>query len=370
MKNLLLVILMVSFWVPTVDAAPKFYGKAFITTDYINSKADRSTRLRTGEATKALNEYDENTVEINSHSGRLGLRGSEDMTDNTDLVYKLEYGISVDGDKSAFKNRDTYLGLKNKQYGELRVGRNSSILGEVDKVIVTEGYWDNLGDSKLKREDELRALNMLDDSRQSNSVVWIAPQYEDLPLDLRLQYAADESFSSESRGRKDGFATSLLYEPDAGYTVGLAYSKDMDVDDDISILDLTDPDEPRRKKVNYGGDVIRAALTADIDKYISLPNDVTLGLMYQQVDYDFDDSQKERGWVVSGEMDLDNFAKPASIYLQYNRTDNLNGYDNSNSDQIVLGGKYDFKKNITGHAYIGQNSADYVAVSKIQGGRC
>ncbi len=125
MKKLLLVTAIVALSVSSAQADPKFYGKVFLTADYINSEADRNTRLDANETTKALDGYDKNTVEVNSHSGRLGLKGSEAMTDSTDVVYQLEYGISVDGDKSAFKSRDTYLGLDNKKFGELRVGRNS-----------------------------------------------------------------------------------------------------------------------------------------------------------------------------------------------------------------------------------------------------
>lgn len=367
MKKLLLATAIAALSLSTAQAAPKFYGKIFLTADYINAQADINTRLGPNETTEALDNYDENTIELNSHGSRIGLRGSEAMTENTDVIYKLEYGTSVDGDDKTFKSRDTYLGLDNKTFGQIRVGRNSSVLGEVDKSIVTEGYLDNLGDSKLKSEDELRALNMLDDSRQSNSIVWISPKYQDIPLELRLQYAADESFGSDDDSDQDGFATALLYEPEAGYTLGLAYSKDMDINDKIRILDLANPNKPRRKNVGYGGDVIRGEITADVDKYFALPAPVTLGLMYQQADYDFKGSKKEKGLVVSGKMNLENFAKPASVYLQYNKTDNLNGYDDSNSDQIVLGGTYDFKKNIIAHAYIGKNSADYVAVGKIKG---
>ncbi|MDN5802866.1 MAG: porin, partial [Psychrobacter sp.] len=67
---------------------------------------------------------------------------------------------------------------------------------------------------------------------------------------------------------------------------------------------------------------------------------------------------KEKGLVVSAEMGLANFARPASVYLQYNKTDNLAGIEDSDSDQIVLGGKYMYKDNMIAHAYVGQNSAD------------
>lgn len=361
MKKLLLASAVAALSVSTAQAAPEFYGKVFVTADYINSKADMNTGLKNNERAEALDDYDENRLELNSHSSRLGVKGSEKMTANTDLIYKLEYGLSVDGDSRTLKSRDTYLGLDNKDFGEFRFGRNSSVLGEVNNVSLTEGYWDNLGDSKLKRENELRALNMLDDSRQNNSIVWFAPKYKKLPLELALQYSADESFVGDDDEGKNGFGASLMFEPDNGFTAGLAYSKDMDIDDDINLLNPIDPKE--KNKVNYGGDVIRGTVTADLSKYIAAP--VKLGVMYQQADYDFTGSEKEKGLVVSGEMGLMNFNKPASIYLQYNKTDNLNGFSNSNSDQIVLGGKYEFKKHITGHAYIGQNSADYVAIGKI-----
>ena len=357
MNKLVLTSAIAALTISAAHAKPEFYGKVFVTADYINSEADVNTLLNANERVEALNNYDENTVEINSHSSRLGLKGSEAMTANTDIVYKLEYGFSVDGDKSDFKSRDTYLGVANKKLGEFRVGRNSSVLGNVNNVTLTEGYWDNLGDSKLKNEKELRALNMLDDSRQSNSIVWIAPKYNELPIELALQYVADEKFEDAN----NGYGASLMFDQGKGFTAGLAYSKDMDVKDDITLLNLIDP--KKKNKVDYGGDVIRATVTADLSKYIAAP--LTMGVMYQQADYDFAGSSKEKGLVVSGEMGLTQFAKPASVYMQYNKTDNLNGFSNSDSDQVVLGGKYKFKKNITAHGYIGQNSADYVAVGKV-----
>lgn len=357
MQKLLLTSAIAALTVSSAQAAPQFYGKIFATADYINSEADVNNRLAADERVEALDNYDKNTVEINSHSSRLGIKGSEAMTANTDIIYKLEYGFSVDGDKSDFKSRDTYLGVANKKLGEFRVGRNSTVIDNVNNVTLTEGYWDNLGDSKLKSEKELRALNMLDDSRQNNSIVWIAPKYKSLPLELMLQYAADETFDESN----NGFGASVMFDPGKGFTAGLAYSKDMDINGDITLLDSTD--SKKRNKVNYGGDVIRATATADLSKYIAAP--VTMGVMYQQADYDFAGSETEKGLVVSGEMGLTSFAKPAAVYMQYNKTDNLNGFSKSNSDQIVLGGKYKFKKNIIGHAYIGQNSADYAAVGKI-----
>lgn len=359
MKKVLLLPALILAATSSVHAEPKVYGKIFLTTDYVNLKSDLTTKLAPNESVKTLDGYDENAVQLNSHGSRIGIKGDEAITGNTNVIYKLEYGVSVDGDDHTLKSRDTYLGLENKKFGEVRVGRNSSVLDEVNNVTVTEGYWDNLGDGKLKDEQELRALNMLDDSRQSNSIVWFAPQYKDLPVKLALQYA-----TNEDELRNEGYGASMMFEGAQGISAGLAYTKNMDNEGKIDILDLTDINKPDSQKVEYSGDIIRGTLRADMNKFTSLP--LTLGVMYQEADYKYQGSKTEKGLVVSGKMKLDKFDKPAAVYLQYNKTDNLNGYSDSNSDQIVLGGTYDFKKDITAHAYIGKNSADYVAVGKVK----
>jgi predicted porin len=359
MKKLLLATAVAALSVSAANAAPQIYGKAFVTADYVNAEADATYTDPLNR--KSYGNYDENTVEINSHASRLGFKGSEAMTANTDLIYQLEYGINVDasGDNT-FKSRDTFLGLANKNFGEFRVGRNTSVLDYVNNVTVTEGYWDNLGSNTLNTEDTdleidangditgdtgdlVQSLNMVSDKRQDNSIVWIAPKYNGVPVELALQYSADESFESND----NGYGASLMFDQGTGFTAGLAYTKDMDANTKFTLFD---------EKVSYGGDVIRGTVTADLARYVSYP--VKVGALYQVADYDIEGAKKEKGLVVSGEMGLTNFAKPASVYLQYNKTDNLAGIDNFDSDQIVLGGKYMFKKNMIAHAYVGQNSAD------------
>ena len=107
--------------------------------------------------------------------------------------------------------------------------------------------------------------------------------------------------------------------------------------------------------ISDGGEILRGSASVDLGKYMAYP--VTLGALYQQVDFD-DTNDEEKGLVVSAEMGLTNFARPASVYLQYDKTENLAGLGGNDSDQIVLGGKYEFKDNMIAHAYIGKNSAD------------
>lgn len=323
MKKLLLVTAVATLSISAANAAPQIFGKVFVTADYVNAEIDAG----------ANNDYDSNSLQINSNASRIGFKGSEALSANTDVVYQLDYGIRVDGDDRTFKSRDTYLGLANKSYGQFRFGRNTSVIDYVNNVTVNEGFWDNLGSNTLSDGGVVEALNMSSDVRQNNSIVWQAPKYNGLPLEVAVMYSADESFVEDSDDRDNGYGASLMYNPGAGFTAGVAYTKDMDV----------------------LGKLLRGTATVDLGKYVAYP--VKLGALYQQADFDYSDT-KEKGLVVSGELGLNNFAKPASVYLQYNRTDNLDGFDGDDSNQLVLGGKYMLKKNMTAHAYIGKNSAD------------
>ena len=323
MKKLLLVTAIAALSVSAANAAPTLYGKAFLAADYVNLEFDSDE----------LNEYDRdtNSVQINSHASRIGIKGSEAMTANTDVIYQLEYGTRVDGDVDGFKNRDTFLGIKNNTYGEFRVGKNQSSLDKINNVVVNQGYWDNLGSSKIKSNEELGALNMADSGRINSSVIWMAPKYNNLPLQLTAMYSSDDVNNNDN----DGFGVAMMFDQGTGFTAGLAYDKDQ----------------------NIVGDIIRGTATVDMSKYVAYP--ITLGALYQHAKYDdIDDAETEKGLVVSGEMGLTNFARPASVYAQYNKTNNLSGIDDADSNQIVVGGKYFYQPNIIMHAYAGMNKAD------------
>ena len=321
MKKLLLATAIAALSVSAANAAPTVYGKAFLAADYVNLEFDSSV---------PGNDFDENVVEINSHASRLGFKGSEAMTANTDVIYQLEYGTSIDGDNATFSNRDTFLGVNNKQFGEFRVGKNQSSLARIDNVVVNQGYWDNLGQTQNEKE-VVSALNMADSNRIPSSVIWTAPKYNNLPLEISAMYSSDDARGNDN----SGFGVAALFDQGTGFTAGLAYDKDQ----------------------NIVGDIIRGTATVDLGKYMAAP--VRLGALYQVADYD-GGSSKEKGFVISGEMPLTNFARPASVYAQYNNTSNLNGFDDSDSDQIVVGGKYFYKDNIIAHLYAGMNKADNV----------
>ena len=307
MKKLLLATAIAALSVSAAQAAPTIYGKAFVTMDYVNTDNGNE---------------DSDSVQINSNSSRIGFKGSEAITANTDVIYQLEYGIDIDNDaKDNFKNRDTYLGLDNKTYGQFRFGHNQSTTDYVNNVLVSDAYFDNLSDF------------MADSGRVKNSVVWLAPKYQGLPLQIAAMYAADETSVEDSSDRNSGFGVSAMFDQGTGFTAGLAYDKD----------------------VNITGDIIRGSATVDLGKYMAAP--VTLGALYQVADYDAT-PKDEKGLLVSAALGLSNFAKPASVYAQYNTTSNVGGLEDVDADQIVVGGRYFYKENMIAHAYVGANTIE------------
>lgn len=321
MKKLLLATAIAALSVSAANAAPTIYGKAFLAADYVNAEFDGP----------AGNMYDEDTIEINSHASRIGIKGSEAMTANTDVIYQLEYGTLIDGDKDGFTNRDTFLGVVNKQFGEFRVGKNQSSLDRINNVDVNQGYFDRL--HTTKHNEVVEALNMVDSNRIPSSIIWTAPKYDGLPLEISAMYSSDDANGNDNDN--SGFGVAALFDQGTGFTAGLAYDKDQNIE----------------------GDIIRGTATVDLAKFMAAP--IRLGALYQVADYDYG-SSKEKGFVISGEMPLTNFARPASVYAQYNNTSNLDGFDDADSDQIVVGGKYFYKDNIIAHAYAGMNKADNV----------
>lgn len=330
MKKLLLATAIAALSVSAANAAPTVYGKAFLHADYVNGEVDNNAGFNN----------DDNSLQINSTGSKIGVKGSEAMTANTDVVYQLEYSIDVDGDRGTLNARDTYLGLANKKYGTFRFGRNYSVSDYINNVTRNEGYWDNIGSSTTSDNQTLaNALTLTDGDRINNSVVWMAPKYNNLPLELALQYGSDETLNNDN---DSGFGASLMYNPGQGFTAGIA------IDDDMSV----------------NGQIVRGTASVDLGKYMAYP--ITLSALYQQVDFDgglndqgvMAGNATEDGLVISADMMLPNFSRPMQAYIQYDKTDNLGGIHNYDSNQIVVGGKYEYRTNMIAHGYAGVNSAD------------
>ena len=309
MKKLVLATAVAALSVTAAQAAPTVYGKVFLTLDLKDGDTDVTVvNHTTGKSTTTSGDLpkDETRSQLNSNASRIGIRGSEALTANTDVVYQLEYGVKVDDNTKdeQFKSRDTYLGLSNKQYGTLLAGRLSAIDGRVDYANVTQGGVMG-GDNVLASFDSPRA---------NNTLAYVAPTYNDVTVSA--MYVMDENNASDSLGR-DAFGLAAQYEPAAPYRAGASYIQ--------------------------AGDFKAARISGAYD----LSPATTIGALYQNTDYD--ESDNENAFTLSASHKV--AQTPWTAYGQVDLVDNLYGAKDSEKQRLVVGGQYAFNRATTGHIY-------------------
>lgn len=314
MKKLVLATAVAALSVTAAQAAPTVYGKAFLTLDLNDGDTDRryvttthavngiTNAITTTSPTERLPSAERS--QLNSVGSRIGLRGSEPLTDNTDVVYQLEYGIRADANTDQFFSRDTYLGLANKQYGTLLAGRLSAIDGRVDYANVTQGGVIG-GDNVLASFDSPRA---------NNAFAYVAPTYNDVTVSA--MYVMDENNDTDTLNR-DAFGLAAQYEPTAPYRAGVSYIQ--------------------------AGDFKAARISGAYD----LTPATTIGALYQNTDFGGDDN--ENAFTLSASHKV--AQTPWTAYGQVDLVDNANGYADAERQRLVVGGKYAFNRATTGHVY-------------------
>lgn len=308
MKKLVLATAVAALSVTAAQAAPTVYGKVFLTLDLKDGDTDVTTvDHNTGKSTTTSEDWssEETRSQLNSNSSRIGIRGSEALTANTDVVYQLEYRVDVDAkDGRNFESRDTYLGLSNKQYGTLLAGRLSAIDGRVDYANVTQGGVMG-GDNVLASFDSPRA---------NNTFAYVAPTYNDVTVSA--MYVLDENNSSDTFDR-DAFGVAAQYEPAAPYRAGVSYIQ--------------------------AGDFKAARISGAYD----LSPVYTIGALYQNTDRDTDDNENAFTLSVSHKV----AQTPWTTYGQIDLVDNYFGAKDSEAQRVVIGGKYAYNRATTGHIY-------------------
>lgn len=262
----------------SAQAAPTVYGKAFVTLDY---EKDGRTQL-------------------NSNGSRIGFKGAEKLSANTDAVYQLEYGVRVDDNTANFTSRDTYIGLSNKQLGTVVAGRLMAIDDNVDYANVTAGGVVD-GDGVLAHTV----------GRANNAVAYVSPSYNG--LNFLGMYTFDES-----KAGQEAFGVGVQFEPDnAPYKAGATYIKQ--------------------------GEVKLARVSG---KFAVNPS-ISVGALYQNGQF-AKGGEKENAFTLSGEVKT---ATPWTAYGQLDLVDNRNGVKDAEAKRFAFGGKYAFNKSATGHLY-------------------
>ena len=340
MKKLLLATAIAALSVSAAHAAPTVYGNVLLTTDYVDGN------LTVKKDGNKLIDKDYSTTQLNSSGSsnvtgsRIGFKGAEALTANTDLVYQLEYGIDVDADKGKnFRSRDTYIGLSNKQYGTLVAGSLYAIDDNINYAGQTVSLYDTYSTGfsvKAANKETARILGVdegetvklnlafWDGNRANNALTYFSPSYNG--LQFMGMYVMEEKNSTDLWTKSEAFGAGLKYEPtNQPFRAGATYIK--------------------------SGDFSTARVSGAYD----LNAATTLGALYQVTDLDKD--KNENLFTLSG-----SYAIPATKWKAYAQGDivkNMSGLDGLDGSRFVVGGKYGFNAATTGHLYTGYSKIEF-----------
>jgi predicted porin len=294
MKKLLLATAIAALSVSAAQAAPQVYGKAFVTLDYQDMDVEGT-----------------NTA-LNSTGSRVGLKGAEALTANTDLVYQLEYGVDVDSSSNdregndQFYSRDTYVGLSNKQYGTFVAGRLTTIDDQIQ-------YANQASGGVLGGDDVLASFTA---PRANNAFAYFSPNYNGMTF--MAMYGLDSDQDLNSLADHDQYGVGVKYEPaNQPFKVGATYIG--------------------------AGDALN---TARVNGTYNLNSALTVGGQYQWTD--FDQEENENAYMLSAAYKT---ATPWTVYGQADMVTDAVGINGFDRDRFILGGKYAFNANTTGHVY-------------------
>lgn len=278
MKKLLLASAVATLSV-AAHAAPTVYGQAFVTADY-QEGSDRVT--------------------LSDNGSRIGFRGAESVSANTDLVYQLEYAVDTADNAIRFTSRDTFLGMANKEYGQVRFGRLTSIDDRVNhaNVLVANG-----ADGILANYDAERHDNVID---------YTSPSYNNLTFMGMYKLA-------ESSAEKEAFGVATNYAPQGQvYRGGASYVQQGTTEKHIRVSGAYD-----------------------------VSQNITVGALYQNSQY-AKDGDRENTFAVSGTLKTET---PWTLYGQFDSVNNQNGTKDANVQRLSAGGAYAFSPKTTAHVY-------------------
>ncbi|MDI4507789.1 porin [Moraxella lacunata] len=301
MKKLLLASAVAALSITAANAAPQVYGKAFLTLDVQDGNSNSASQ--------------DSRTQLNSNASRIGFKGSEALTANTDLVYQLEYRVEVDDDTRTFEARDSYLGLSNKQYGTLLAGRLTAIDGMVDYATVAQGGVIG-GDNVLASFDAPRA---------NNAFAYVSPNYNG--VNFLGMYVLDENNNATDSLTRDAWGVGAQFEPEnTPYRAGATYIQ-----------------SGKTKAIRVSGAYDLSPAT-------------TVAALYQNTQYSTlhqdvleTGSEKENAFTVSAEHKL--VQTPWTAYGQLDFVDNAEGFKDAEVFRTVVGSKYAFNQATTGHLY-------------------
>lgn len=163
---------------------PSFYGRL----DLAVTNSDQSTTLQGG--TNGA-EVGESGTYLENNFSHVGVKGSESLTSNIDVIYQMEFQVeNTSGSGDVFKARNTFLGLKS-QAGTVLVGRNDTVFKQ------SEGGVDIFGNTNADIDRMIAGQ-----TRASDGIWYYSPKIADL-VTLNATYLMEDNQTDKAGNRID-----------------------------------------------------------------------------------------------------------------------------------------------------------------------
>jgi predicted porin len=163
---------------------PSFYGRL----DLAVTNSDQSTTLQGG--TNGA-EVGESGTYLENNFSHVGVKGSESLTSNIDVIYQMEFQVeNTSGSGDVFKARNTFLGLKS-QAGTVLVGRNDTVFKQA------EGGVDIFGNTNADIDRIVAGQ-----TRASDGIWYYSPKIADL-ITLNATYLMEDNQTDKAGNRID-----------------------------------------------------------------------------------------------------------------------------------------------------------------------
>ncbi len=184
-----------------VQADPTLYGKANVS--YASTKSETD------------GQESESVEELASNASRIGVKGSEEISDGLKGIYQAEFEVYFDDGESSgktFKQRNIFVGIEG-DFGTVIAGHFDTPLKQAQKKV--DLFNDLYGDIKNSMT--------VNDNRESNSIMYSTPDLSGFRL-----YA--DLISSEDADNSNGTSIAATYE-NGGFYAALAYDLDVEYEE-------------------------------------------------------------------------------------------------------------------------------------------
>jgi len=183
----------------------------------LSAFADVTIYGKASASFQSTDEAGDTTTEVVSNSSRIGVKGSESLSDDLKAIYKFEFEVHIDdGDKNGetFTQRNIYAGLQSKTKGTVIIGKFDTPLKVAQKKI----------DLFSDLEGDIKSILTKNENRESNSLMYSSPKAWGA-VKASVAYIAKEDEAVD-----DGTSMSIAYS-EGGIYAALAYDQNVEAED-------------------------------------------------------------------------------------------------------------------------------------------